>query len=60
METIDYWKECVSLGADECGLQLTEEQLKCISESVESGHENYGMAYYSPPSGDRISSVERE
>ncbi|MER9196401.1 hypothetical protein NKI13_24470 [Mesorhizobium australicum] len=40
----DYWDECISIAADECGLTLTKEQLDCLSGSVRSGHENYGMA----------------
>ena len=42
---MDYWKECISIAADECGLVLTEEQLECLADSVEGGHENYGMAF---------------
>ena len=57
---MDYWKECVSSAADKCGLVMTDEQLKCIADSVEIGHDNYGMAYYSPPAGDRIADIERE
>lgn len=60
MNSIDYWKECVSVSAEECGATLTDEQILCIAESVMAGHENYGMAYYSPPAGDRIAEVERE
>lgn len=50
MTGIDYWKECVSLAADDCGADLTEEQLVHIAESVQGGYENYGQAFYSPPS----------
>lgn len=42
---MDYWEECISIAADECGLTLTKEQLACLAESVEGGHENYGMAF---------------
>ena len=55
----EYWKECISLAADECGLTLTSEQLECLASSAEAGHENYGMAFYSPPAGDRIADIER-
>ena len=55
-----YWEECISAAAEDCGLKLTAEQLDCIAGAVESGHENYGMAFYSPPSSDRISEIERE
>lgn len=47
--TIDYWKECISIAADECDLSLTKEQLDYLASSVEGGHDNYGMAFYSPP-----------
>lgn len=60
MNSKDYWMECVSLGAESCGLEMTQEQLECIAESVEVGHENYGMAFYSPPSSDRYNDIERE
>jgi len=60
MNTTDYWAESISIAADECELKLTTEQLKCIAESVEAAHENYGMAFYSPPASDRISDIERE
>lgn len=57
---LDYWKECISIAADECDLTLTAEQLDSIAESVQGGHENYGMAFYSPPSSDRYNQIERE
>lgn len=60
MNHIDYWKECIACGAEECGLKLSDEQLTEIAESVMGGHENYGMAFYSPPSGDRIAVIESE
>lgn len=56
----EYWKECVSIAADECGVTLTPEQLSYIASSVESGHEHYGMSFYSPPSSDRYDQIERE
>ena len=60
MNDIDYWKECISQGADECGLVMTEEQLTDLSEAASSGHEHYGMAFYSPPSYERYDEIERE
>jgi hypothetical protein len=60
MNAREYWKECIALAADDIGLSLTPEQLDAIAESVEGGHENYGMAFYSPPPSDRTSSIERE
>lgn len=56
----DYWKECVTIAADECGATLTAEQINYIAESVEGGHECYGMAFYSPPQSDRYAQIERE
>ena len=56
----DYWRECISNAAEECGALLTSEQVNEIAGSVQGAHENYGMAFYSPPSSDRISTVERE
>lgn len=59
-EPEDYWKECISSSAQECGLVLTSEQLKCLAKDIEIGHENYGMAFYSPPASDRLNEIERE
>ena len=56
----DYWRECISISAEECALSLTDAQLACIADGVESGHENYGMAFYSPPTSDRVSNINRE
>jgi hypothetical protein len=59
MTTLDYWKETLSQAAEECGLTLTEEQLTCLADAAEGSHENYGMAFYSPPDSDRIADIER-
>jgi 23S rRNA A1618 N6-methylase RlmF len=56
----DYWKECIAIAAEECDLKLTPEQLDCLADSAENGHEHYGMAFYSPPASDRINDIERE
>ena len=56
----DYWKECIAIAAEDCDLKLTSEQLECLAESAQMGHEHYGMAFYSPPDSDRISSIESE
>lgn len=56
----DYWSECIANAAEECDLTLTEEQLACLADAAESGHEHYGMAFYSPPASDRINDIERE
>ncbi len=60
MDSTDYWMECLSDGASECELDLSNEQLKCLAESARQGHEHYGMAFYSPPSTDRTSQIESE
>lgn len=56
----NYWQECVSIAAEECGLTLTPEQLKYLTEAVEGSHENYDLAFYSPSSSDRREAVESE
>jgi len=60
MNATEYWKECISLAADDCGLEMTAEQLEALAESVEGGHENYGMAFYSPPPHERMDDIEKE
>ena len=54
----DYWKECISIAAEECDLPLTPEQLDCLADAAESGHNHYGMAFYSPPASERMSEIE--
>lgn len=60
MNSNDYWQECIAIAAEECDLTLSKEQLQYIADAVESGHDNYGMAFYSPPSSDRLESIKRE
>lgn len=60
MDAFDYWKECVSEAAESCGVELTEEQVIHIAASVEGCHENFGMAFYSPPPSDRLAVIEQE
>jgi len=57
---MDYWEETIETAAEECGISLTEEQLKCLASAVEASHDNYGLAYYQPPSSDRVAAIERE
>lgn len=52
MNDLEYWKECISIAADECDLSLTSEQLEYLADSASGSHENYGMAFYSPPASD--------
>lgn len=54
----DYWQECIAIAAEECDLKLTPEQLDCLAGSAEGGHENYDMAFYSPPPSERMSDIE--
>lgn len=46
--------------AEECDLRLTDEQLSCLSNAVENWHENYSMAFYSPPSSERMNQIEND
>lgn len=56
----EFWIECASEALDMAGVSATDEQIKEIAATVQGAHENYGMAFYSPPSSDRVSSIERE
>ncbi len=57
----EYWCECISIAADECGLVLTKEQVGCLASSARAGHENYGMASGNTvASGNRWAEIERE
>lgn len=56
----EYWEECISQAADECDLELTDDQLSCLADAASEGHECYGMAFHSPPSSERYAEIERE
>jgi len=60
MTDLDYWKECISVAADECELEMTDAQLEYIADAAASGHDHYGMAFYSPPASERLSEIEDE
>ena len=60
MSKLDYWKECLGIAADECGLTLSDDHLTELAEGAMGGHENYSMSFYSPPSSDRVNAVESE
>lgn len=67
MERHDYYVECLDCAFDEAGADayalwrgLTDDQRSAIGRTIEGGAENIGMAFYSPPSTDRISEIERE
>jgi hypothetical protein len=55
-----YWKECICIAAEECDLNLTDEQLDYLASSAQAGHEHYGMAFYSPSANERLSEIEVE
>lgn len=57
---MDYWRECVATAAEECELTMTAEQLTAIADNVSNWHENYGLAFYSPPNSDFVERIERE
>lgn len=56
----DYWEECLASSFEEHGVTTTPEQLKAITTDVENGHDNIGIAFYSPPLSDRISDIKKE
>ena len=60
MNAFRYWLECIAEAAEECGALLTDNQIKCLAEAAQSGHENYGLAFYTPPAEDRILAIERD
>ena len=60
MNTADYWLECVQQSLEEHGVTATKEQAQAIATDVQITHDNYGMAFYSPPSSDRYAEIERE
>lgn len=60
MTDLDYWKECISIAAEECDLSLTAEQLDALADGASGGHEHYGMAFYSPPPSERLNEIEGE
>lgn len=55
-----YWEDCIAEAACECGLSLPQEQLECLAGFAQAGHENYGMAFYSPSTTDRMDGMRRE
>lgn len=55
-----YWDEVVETAATECGLTFTREQIENISGAVRVAHENYGLAFYTPPASDRLREIEQK
>lgn len=60
MKDTDYWKESLSIAADECELQMTPEQLEYMASAMSGSHEHYGLAFYEPPPSERLNQIERE
>ncbi len=56
----DYWRECLGIAADEHDISLTKDQLDALADAASSGHEHYGMAFYSPPASERLDEIRRE
>ena len=50
----DYWKECLASSFEEHGISVPPEVLTRIANDVQGAHENYGMAFYSPPPGEHL------
>jgi hypothetical protein len=62
---MDYWKEAFAAALEEADIPLPgDDKLKLGAEVLEGAHENYGMAFYSPPAGEHlrseIDSLKRE
>jgi hypothetical protein len=55
-----YWAETIAQAAEDVNLTLTEEQLECLAGAVEISHDNYGLAFYSPPASDYYDRIESE
>ena len=60
MNQQEYWEECLAIAADENGLKLTPEQLRCLADAAERGHEHYGQAFYSPPASERMNQIDNQ
>jgi hypothetical protein len=58
--SLDFWEEVIGEAADIGGFSLTPEQIKALAEGAMGAHENYGMAFYSPPASDGYARIERE
>lgn len=59
-EPKDYWVECVEIALADHGVSATRDQIVAIAGDVEGAHDNYGMAFYSPPAGEHLNSeIER-
>jgi uncharacterized protein with PIN domain len=52
MNATDYWIETIATCAEENNIPLTKEQITVLAESAQGSHDNYGMAFYSPPASE--------
>jgi hypothetical protein len=57
---LDYWKEAVSISAEENGIALTLEQRDALAYDMGMAHEHHGDAFYQPSWSDRFSDLEKE
>jgi hypothetical protein len=60
MDKLSYWEECLAYALEERGIKVTDDDLKYIAEAVEGAHDNYGRAFYSPPSSERLNDIKNE
>ena len=60
MSDLEYWREVISIAADECELLIEPGQLEYLADAASSGHEHYSMAFYSPPPSERMDAIEGE
>lgn len=49
MKPRDYWLEAVQTSFAEAGFSADANAIETIAGDMETCHENYGMAFYSPP-----------
>jgi len=57
---LDYWIESVASSLGEHGISATKEQIQAVAEDIQISHEQFGMAFYSPPGTDRIADIDRQ
>lgn len=60
MRDLDYWKEHVVLGAEEVGVELSDELVTSIAASVQGGHENYNLGASYPSGQDMLDNLRQE
>ena len=50
MSAENYWFECIAEAASECGLTLSDDQVRFLAQAAEGAHDHYGQAFYRPES----------